>query len=63
MSTDKFLERGFWVCLIALIVIIAGIFFGPWEIDKESVNLLLLISNPMSACFGARMTSAKRDVP
>lgn len=55
---DHFLERVFWTGFVALILIIAGIFFGPWEISKDSVTLLLIISNPTSAAFGARMTRA-----
>jgi hypothetical protein len=58
-SLDRFLERITWIGFISIIAIVGGIFFGPWVIDKDSVELLLLISNPTTGAFSARMTRAK----
>lgn len=47
-----FFRRIVYISVVDVLCLVAGILFGPWEIDPHAENLLVIVANPGSVALG-----------
>jgi hypothetical protein len=49
---SRFMRRIVYISVFGVLLLVAGVLFGPWEIDPHSVNLIGLVAQPGGVALG-----------
>lgn len=49
------------VCVIGAFLLVAGVLFGPWEIDPHAENLIALCAQPGGVALGYIVGKREKD--
>lgn len=50
---DPFLKRVVYLSVVMVFLLVAGVLFGPWEIDPNASILIALVAQPGGVALGS----------